>query len=341
MLAALRAEGLNPKEHPGWRTHNRNRVGAWGPVNGVLIHHTAGVNSLSVVYSGRSDLPGPLAHAHLAKDGTLTLVGNGRANHAGKAAKNAFDAVVAESKTHPKPNASSGTIDGNARFYGIEIENLGNSKDPYPAVQYDAAVRWAAAICRAHGWGADSVVGHKETSIEGKIDPSFDMDKFRADVAGRLAGKPSNKENADMPKFYRFERKNGVTLRPEDGWYTVTFDRYYTKGKWHNRDLAQTTLYVNAIFVATLSARVEGLEPGQEVQVRFARNIKKNGKWQRGYNYGISSPVHDGGSLHLVHTQTGEHPGSNDARLVCEILPLGSRNIRVDKLSCDLTFWEL
>lgn len=185
-VAALKAEGVKVAEHSGWRTHNRNSVGAWGGVNGVLIHHTAGTNSLGIVYTGRSDLPGPLAHTHLAKNGTATMVGNGRANHAGKAATNAFNALVNESATHPKPSAASGTVDGNAHLYGIEIENLGTGKDPYPAVQYDAAVRWAAAICRAHGWSANSVAGHKETSIEGKVDPSFDMNKFRTDVAERL-----------------------------------------------------------------------------------------------------------------------------------------------------------
>ncbi|MFF2650397.1 N-acetylmuramoyl-L-alanine amidase [Streptomyces sp. NPDC058045] len=186
MVAALSLEGVHVAEHAGWRTHNRNSKGAWGPVNGILIHHTAGSNSLGIVWSGRSDLPGPLAHTHLAKNGTATMVGNGRANHAGPAAVNAFTAVLNESETHPRPSNASGTVDGNARLYGIEIENLGNGRDPYPAVQYQAAVRWAAAICRAHGWSANSVVGHKETSVEGKVDPSFLMDTFRADVAERL-----------------------------------------------------------------------------------------------------------------------------------------------------------
>lgn len=187
LVAALRAEGVHVVEHAGWRTHNRNSVGAWGGVNGVLIHHTAGSNSLGTVWSGRPDLPGPLAHTHLAKDGAATMVGNGRANHADLVAVNAFTAVVDESATHPRPDANSGTVDGNRYLYGVEIENLGTGQDPYPDVQYQAAVRWAAAICRTHGWSANSVVGHKETSVEGKVDPSFDMVVFRADVAERLA----------------------------------------------------------------------------------------------------------------------------------------------------------
>jgi hypothetical protein len=51
-------------------------------------------------------------------------------------------------------------------------------------------VLWAAAICREHGWTERSVAGHKEVQ-PGKIDPSFDMDVFRADVRAQLAKNPS------------------------------------------------------------------------------------------------------------------------------------------------------
>jgi len=189
MLTALRNEGVNVSEYKGWKTHERDdETGkTFGPVNMVLIHHTAGTDSLDLCFRGRAGLPGPLAHAHLSKTGVTTLLSAGRANHAGNMAKNAFDSFLNESKTHPKPSASSGLVDGNDRAYGIEIENRGTGKDPYPAVQYDQAVRWAAAICRFHKWTADSVGGHKETSVEGKIDPSFDMNQFRRDVAERLA----------------------------------------------------------------------------------------------------------------------------------------------------------
>ncbi|MBT2412645.1 N-acetylmuramoyl-L-alanine amidase [Streptomyces sp. ISL-12] len=202
-VKALRAEGLTVTGIAGWRTHNRNHKGAWGGMNGVVIHHTAGRNSLALCRSGTSALPGPLCHTHLSKTGLATMVGYGRANHAGSFAQNAHNAVVNESSTHPRPSSSE-PVDGNAHYYGIEIENLGNGTDFYPAKQYDAAVRWAAAICRAHGWSAQSVIGHKEGTTR-KIDPkgpigsktgsAWDMDDFRADVQARLdAGKPSTSE---------------------------------------------------------------------------------------------------------------------------------------------------
>ena len=183
--AALRAEGVNVTEHVNWQTHNRNHKGDWGPVHGVVIHHTAGRNSMELCWEGVNGLPGPLCHTHLAKNGAATLISSGRSNHAGTFAQNAYDAVVNESSAHPRPDAAE-PVDGNARFYGIEIENLGDGNDPYPLEQYQAAVRWATAICRAHGWSANSVIGHKEGTRR-KIDPSFGMDAFRACVAERLA----------------------------------------------------------------------------------------------------------------------------------------------------------
>jgi uncharacterized coiled-coil protein SlyX len=185
LLSSFWAEGVNVAESSGWRTHNRNHKGPWGPVNGIVIHHTAGSNSLNLCINGMASLPGPLCHTHLDKRGKATMTGYGRANHAGNFAQNAHDAVVAENSHHPRPDSSE-PVDGNQHYYGIEIENRGDGSDPYPAVQYEAAVRWAAAICRAHGWSEESVIGHKEGTRR-KIDPSFDMDTFRKKVGERLA----------------------------------------------------------------------------------------------------------------------------------------------------------
>lgn len=189
-VAALKAEGVHVTEHPGWRTHNRNKVGAWGPANGCVIHHTGGTapSDADTVWSGRTGLPGPLCHTYLAKTGVAEMIGNGRTNHAGGGDPAVLAAVVNETPL-PKPRygeGDQGAADGNSHFYGLEISNLGTDKDTYPDKQYDAAVRWAAAICRFHKWSEKSVLGHKEWSNQ-KVDPSFSMLIFRVHVADRLA----------------------------------------------------------------------------------------------------------------------------------------------------------
>jgi hypothetical protein len=190
ILTVLRAEGIDVHEHSGWRTHNRDSATGktFGPVHGVLIHHTAGHDDMEYCYRGSSALPGPLCHSWLGKTAGLWMIGHGRANHAGMVDSDVIAALIAET-TLPKDDYAN--MDGNDLLYGLEMENYGDGKDPWPASQYAIAVKWAAAICRKHGWTEKSVAGHKEVQ-PGKIDPTFDMDDFRAAVKVQLATKPGS-----------------------------------------------------------------------------------------------------------------------------------------------------
>ncbi|MBQ1118517.1 N-acetylmuramoyl-L-alanine amidase, partial [Streptomyces sp. C3-3] len=173
--------------------------GPWGPVYGVMIHHTVSSgddSSVELCYNGHSALPGPLCHGVGRNDGTVALVSSGRANHAGLGDDDVLRAVMNETALPP---ANEANTDGNRHFYGLEIVNLGDNRDTYTRSQYRAAVLWAAALCRAHGWSERSVIGHKEWQ-PGKIDPrgpiegggSFSMTQFRADVRAQLATKPGS-----------------------------------------------------------------------------------------------------------------------------------------------------
>ncbi|MFJ2477128.1 N-acetylmuramoyl-L-alanine amidase [Streptomyces sp. NPDC087659] len=189
LLQALRDEGLVVKEHRNWRTHNRNHKGPFGPVHGVMIHHTvtSGTQaSVDLCYNGHASLPGPLCHGVIDKAGVVHLVGNGRANHAGLGDDDVLNAVVAESLSIPVDDEAN--TDGNRYFYGFECVNLGDGKDPWPAAQLEAIEKAAAAICRAHGWSHRSVIGHLEWQ-PGKIDPrGFTMHSMRGRIAARIAG---------------------------------------------------------------------------------------------------------------------------------------------------------
>jgi hypothetical protein len=221
LTAQLSRWGVKFTEHPGWRTNNRAGHGAWGPVNGSMIHHTASGDGTGIVetcYSGRADLPGPLCTGVVHKDGTVTLVGNGRSNHAGAGALNVYSAVLDETRI-PAPGAD--TVDGNANFYGWECVNLGTGKDPWPDVQLEAMVRVQAAVCEFHGWGAQSVIGHLEWTTR-KIDPrGFTMVSMRALVAAHLAAGPSTEDDVtpeDIEKIAeRVLLKDGVIANPVPG----------------------------------------------------------------------------------------------------------------------------
>jgi hypothetical protein len=186
LVKILRDEGLTVHEVRTWRTHHRNSKGAWGPINGVMIHHTVteGTDgSVKLCYEGRSDLPGPLCHGVIDKKGEVHLVGNGRANHAGLGDGDVLRAVVVERKL---PHDDQADTDGNRHFYGFECINLGNGNDPWPEAQLLAIEKVSAAICRAYGWTQRSVIGHLEWQ-PGKVDPrGFSMDTMRDRIGKRL-----------------------------------------------------------------------------------------------------------------------------------------------------------
>lgn len=179
----LREAGLKVVEVDGWKTRGRpTSTGSFDPV-GVLCHHTATGKSSSdasvvnLLVRGRSDLPGPLAQLGLARDGTVYVVAAGRANHAGTA----------------KASGTVGAGDGNALYVGIEAFNDGRG-EPWPAAQYDAYVRLCATLSlKITGSSANTVRGHKETSVTGKIDPTFDMGVFRVRVAKAMNATPEPK----------------------------------------------------------------------------------------------------------------------------------------------------
>ncbi|MET8325810.1 N-acetylmuramoyl-L-alanine amidase [Streptomyces sp. NPDC005181] len=185
-LDALMNEGLTVVQVGDWRTHNRNHKGPWGPVHGVMIHHTVTSGTAATVRicrAGHPELPGPLCHGVIAKDGRVHLVGHGRTNHAGLGDDDVLRAVVAEKRL---PSDNEANTDGNRHFYGFECENLGDGKDPWPEAQLEAVERAAAAICRHHGWTSRSVIGHKEWQ-PGKVDPcGFTMESMRARIHDRL-----------------------------------------------------------------------------------------------------------------------------------------------------------
>ena len=175
----LQDAGLKVALVDGWETRGS---GDMGSVKGVICHHTAGprgsgnMPSLRTIINGRPDLPGPLAHLGLGRDGTFYVVAAGRCNHAGKGEWN-------------------GEKGGNTHFIGIEAENTGGHDDfPWPAVQLDAYQRGVAAIFKHLNLTHACCAGHREYALPAgrKPDPTLDMVAFRAAVSDFLdAGVPA------------------------------------------------------------------------------------------------------------------------------------------------------
>ncbi|MET9158300.1 N-acetylmuramoyl-L-alanine amidase [Streptomyces parvulus] len=257
-LAALRAEGVTDiVEMPGWRSHNRNHKGPFADVHATMIHHTAGEGAgvANLVFNGTGDLPGPLCHDYLARTGRLYLVGNGRANHAGTVARNAYNAVLNEQDDHPYPDAAE-PVDGNAVSYGLECENSGAEGRSWPDKQYDVAVRVQAARCRFHGWGANSVWAHKEATRRKPVDPRLPMNQFRADVAERLRHEPGwnpgDTEKEEDPMAGMSKREIANAAWDEDMVPAPTFAPDYAKNRFW-----KPSAYLRSIYNAVITIRDE------------------------------------------------------------------------------------
>ena len=202
--------GVRVKATEGWK--QRAAHGEAPKPRGVLEHHTASHSSedepaptLEQCIKGREGLTGPLCNALIGYDGTVHLIAAGRAHHAGRAGKSG-----------PVPSG-----DGNVRYIGFEWDYDG--KQEPSKKQYRAAVRATAAVLNKLGRSAEAARGHKETSLDGKIDPGqVDLDEFREDVAAAMkkldrGGKDSHRGDSHDDEHHGAHGRKRRTHLPKPG----------------------------------------------------------------------------------------------------------------------------
>jgi len=206
----LRDAGLTIHPLAGWET--RGRRGGLDP-KGYLFHHTVSSPTKSdtaqdrtLGIDGRRDLPAPLCNISTNRDGSVSIIAAGRANHAGTGVWNG--------------------VSGNKFFIGDEMKNLANGgKDmkvfePWSAVQLESARRAATAILIHIGASADMLAGHREyaTPPGRKKDPhTLDMNHERALVAALMTGTLRPTQEDDMWQYLTVGEKL-VTHAWNQGW---------------------------------------------------------------------------------------------------------------------------
>jgi hypothetical protein len=99
----------------GWDSSRIDPYNGQSDFWGVLLHHTAGTNSLGWVTTGNPYVPVRACHFLIDRDGTVNVVSGVGAYHAGEGGPYRF------------PNGPTIPEDqGNRHLYGIEIESLGS-----------------------------------------------------------------------------------------------------------------------------------------------------------------------------------------------------------------------
>jgi N-acetylmuramoyl-L-alanine amidase len=136
----------------------------------VMLHHTAGVNSLAGIASGAfgDHEPVPGAHFLIDRDGTVHAITCNVAYHAGKGFGYGFPADWA-----------------NGGVWGIEIEDLGVGQTMTPE-QIDSAAALSAGLLDAMGVGILGVIEHEQWSRTGKVDTRYSLQFWRDHVQTHL-----------------------------------------------------------------------------------------------------------------------------------------------------------
>ena len=162
----LRAAGLTVIETPGWRgrgaTSETRPSSDFEALDGLVMHHTASsvkhdlALSLAIVTNGNSVAPGPIAQAMFWRDGVVYIIGDGRANHAGKGGP--YGGWL------PRDRA-------NLRTIGFECVNNGVG-ELWSADLVASMEIAAAAVMRYLGLPAERTIMHSEWAPGRKIDPA-------------------------------------------------------------------------------------------------------------------------------------------------------------------------
>lgn len=177
--AYLRRQGFTVDDHPV-----PGRSTTWDRVRWVVVHHTVSAcdpkdeaHEAHYLKTVEGRFP-PLAQLMLGQSGKVWVLAEqrrgqnepGRASHAGEGS---FPGI-------PRDCANQVAL-------GIEVQCKGNHALATHEHQYTVLVQLVAALCRRYGLRAAKVIGHKEWSSEGKVDPRDSMHAVRADVARALA----------------------------------------------------------------------------------------------------------------------------------------------------------
>lgn len=128
-------------------------------IGAIVLHHTGGTDSLGWLLG---NIKRTSIHILIKKDGTTyRMVEDNRAAHHVGYSRVTLNGVLYS------PNIKGRSA--NVPTLGIELENLGDGKDPYPEIQLRTAALWVAYWRSKHG--ELLLLRHGDIDTQGKYDP--------------------------------------------------------------------------------------------------------------------------------------------------------------------------
>lgn len=201
----LKQYKVNTNYIKGWDSSDIDPYNGKSNFWGVLLHHTAGTNSLNWVVNSNPYAPVRACHFLVDKDGTVNVVSGVGAYHAGKGGPWRF---TAKTKV-PKDK-------GNQHLYGIEIESLGTSShidgsdEGMTLEQVISTAMLSAALLNAMAPSSLSravtrVIRHRDWTPR-KSDVKQDLDWWREAI--RIAKKNKGDKAKTREKITEFVEKH-------------------------------------------------------------------------------------------------------------------------------------
>ena len=195
LSAKLKRHGVPVKYVADWDSPRIDPYNGRSDFEGVMLHHTAGTDSLRWIAYTNPYKPYRAAHFLVARDGTVYVTSGVGAYHAGKGGPWTF--------TRRRGSVTIPRDSGNSRLWGIEIESLGTSRkiDGTPEGMTVDQVVSTALLCAAlldamkRGRGAlpvSRVIRHRDWTTR-KVDVLQDLPWWHqvVGIARRNAGKPT------------------------------------------------------------------------------------------------------------------------------------------------------
>lgn len=178
-LAATASDPALPEPPSEWiPSPNFNDRPEGEKVDAVVWHHTASkATAWQTARYFQSASAKVSSHYIVDRSGTIIrcVPDDKRSWHAGR------------SEFHDKPNVNNFSI-------GIEIANVGDNKDPYPAAQVEAIVRLTAWLCRSRDIPAAHITRHRDIAVphgrKSDTSDSYPLEYSRQAVQALLAGEP-------------------------------------------------------------------------------------------------------------------------------------------------------
>ncbi|MFB4312950.1 peptidoglycan recognition family protein [Actinomadura sp. 21ATH] len=217
---------------------------------------------------------------------------------------------------------------GNASWYSITLMS-GPDEDPTDA-QIQAVREFRAWLMDEHGVDG-AVRGHRDF-----ISTSCPGDRLYRLVQDGTFGQAPSEEDDDMPDYISVSTSQEKEL-PAGEWVTLDFDNEHSDAAHHHWDRGGPSVIEGpARYALTANLKIEGLEPGTELQARAIERDDDSGDVEGGP---IAEYVASGGAT-FVHYPVPAAAVGKGARVRVQVIQYGEVAGRVVSASVKALAWR-